>query len=384
MTSSTAALKGAAEDQIDAAVAAGKLTKDQGDAAKKRIESSTGVPLGGGFGARRPRPRRPRRPRWPGRRSRRPARVRLRRRQVADGRGDLPRRTDDALRKDLENGQSLADVAKAQNKDTAGLKAAMKTAITTELDQQVKDNKLTADQEKQLESNLDQRLDDLISNTRPKGGPQGLLVRPPASVASSAEGAHTSVTASPDAVTAARPQPPRRGQEPPRARPESQRQRIDEHVRSAPARSTARSDRRPSRRRSPRRRARPSATRPRSRPRRRRRPPARRRASPAAAARRAGTSPDAGSARCCPAGGRGRRGRRASIPARSCTKDCTNVIPLTYGNSSWSWRNFGIAGDPASAEPSRPLEAWPGRLVLAAPRRATAPLRRARPTVVLR
>src|SRR5215475_4086815 len=48
-----AAVKGAAEDQIDAAVAAGKLTKDQGDAAKKRIESAQGAGIGGfglGFG----------------------------------------------------------------------------------------------------------------------------------------------------------------------------------------------------------------------------------------------------------------------------------------------------------------------------------------------
>jgi hypothetical protein len=164
-----AALKGAAEDQIDAAVAAGKLTKDQGDAAKKRIESSTNAPLGGGFGG------------FGGHGG-------------SGGPGGGPGGplgfgfgagksltvaatylgvTEDALRKDLQNGQSLADVAKAQNKDSAGLKAAMKTAITTELDQQVKDNKLTADQEKQFESNLDQRLDDLINNARPKGGPQG-------------------------------------------------------------------------------------------------------------------------------------------------------------------------------------------------------------------
>jgi hypothetical protein len=165
------ALKGAAEDQVDAAVAAGKLTKDQGDAAKKRIESAGGVPLGGGFGFGGRGPGGPGGggPGGPGG-------------PLGFGFGSGKSLTvaatylgvsDDALRKDLENGQSLADVAKAQSKDTAGLKAAMNTAITTELDQQVKDNKLTADQEKQFESNLDQRLDDLISNTRPKGGPQG-------------------------------------------------------------------------------------------------------------------------------------------------------------------------------------------------------------------
>src|SRR4051812_16393855 len=44
----TAALKGAAEDRIDAAVKAGKLTQAQGDEAKKRIESANGPLLGMG------------------------------------------------------------------------------------------------------------------------------------------------------------------------------------------------------------------------------------------------------------------------------------------------------------------------------------------------
>jgi hypothetical protein len=80
--------------------------------------------------------------------------------------------SDADLRTQLRDGKSLADVAKAKGKTTADLKAAMKTAITTELDQQVKDNKLTADQEKQILSDIDARLDDLITNTPPKGGPR--------------------------------------------------------------------------------------------------------------------------------------------------------------------------------------------------------------------
>src|SRR4051794_17527764 len=43
-----AAVKGAAEARIDAAVTAGKLTKEQGDAAKKRIESGDLPGVGGG------------------------------------------------------------------------------------------------------------------------------------------------------------------------------------------------------------------------------------------------------------------------------------------------------------------------------------------------
>jgi hypothetical protein len=80
--------------------------------------------------------------------------------------------TDAQLRTQLRGGKSLADVAKDKGKSTADLKAAMKTAITGELDQAVKDNKLTADQRTQIEQSLDARLDSLIANTPPKGGPE--------------------------------------------------------------------------------------------------------------------------------------------------------------------------------------------------------------------
>ena len=46
-----AALKGANDDRIDAAVAAGKITKEQGDAMKARAAEG-GVPLFGGGGHR--------------------------------------------------------------------------------------------------------------------------------------------------------------------------------------------------------------------------------------------------------------------------------------------------------------------------------------------
>ena len=54
--------------------------------------------------------------------------------------------TDAELRTQLRDGKSLADIAKDKGKTAADLKAAMKSAITAELDQAVKDNKLTADQ----------------------------------------------------------------------------------------------------------------------------------------------------------------------------------------------------------------------------------------------
>src|SRR3954463_12566474 len=45
-----AAVKGAATDRIDAAVAAGRLTKDEGDRLKQRIAQANGLPLLGGPG----------------------------------------------------------------------------------------------------------------------------------------------------------------------------------------------------------------------------------------------------------------------------------------------------------------------------------------------
>jgi hypothetical protein len=159
-----AAVKGAAEARIDAAVAAGKLTKAQGDAAKKRLESGKGPLFGLGFAG----------PGGPGH-------------GPGFGHGGPGRGfgfgfgldaaasylglSEDALRTQLADGKSLADVAKAQNKDVAGLKAALKAAITKRLDQAVTDKTLTADQRTKILADIDARLDDVINNTRPKGGP---------------------------------------------------------------------------------------------------------------------------------------------------------------------------------------------------------------------
>ncbi len=156
------ALKGAASDRVDAAVAAGQLTKEQGDKIKQRIQSATALPplgLGPGMHGRGPG--------GPGR--------------LSPGFGFGPGKslssaakflglTDAELRAQLRDGKSLADVAKDKGKTAADLKAAMKSAITAELDQAVKDNKLTADQRTKILDNIDARLDNLINNT-PKGGP---------------------------------------------------------------------------------------------------------------------------------------------------------------------------------------------------------------------
>lgn len=74
------------------------------------------------------------------------------------------------LRTKLGNGQSLADVAKAQNKSTSGLEDAIVTAQKSALDQAVKDKHLTQAQADKILSALKAHADDLV-NGKPGAGP---------------------------------------------------------------------------------------------------------------------------------------------------------------------------------------------------------------------
>jgi len=154
------AIKGAAEARIDAAVAAGKLTKAQGDEAKKRLASG-GLPLLGGPGLGGG----PRGGGGPGFGHGGPG---FHAGFGLDAAATYLGLSEDALRAQLQSGKSLADVAKAQNKDVAGLKAAMKAAVTKQLDQAVTDKKLTADERTKILADVDKRLDDIINGTAPK------------------------------------------------------------------------------------------------------------------------------------------------------------------------------------------------------------------------
>src|SRR4051812_35613641 len=169
----TAAIKGAAEDQIDAAVKAGKLTQAQGDEAKKRIESANGPllglgPLGGpGHGPGGPGPG------GPGPRGGFGGAF-----GGLDGAASYLGLTEQQLRDKLMSGQSLADIAKATNGKTVdGLKAAIKDSLTKRLDQAVKDGHLTSAQRDKIVNELSSHLDDIVNNTPPQGGPRGFKRR---------------------------------------------------------------------------------------------------------------------------------------------------------------------------------------------------------------
>jgi hypothetical protein len=139
------ALRGAALDRLDAAVKAGRLTQQQADAVKRRLQSGgvlrPGVPHA--FG-RHGFPHGP----------------------FGHGRLDPAARylglTDVQLRRQLRAGKSLADVARAQGKSVGGLEAALKAALRRRLDAAVKVGRLTQAQEQQILARIDRRIANLV------------------------------------------------------------------------------------------------------------------------------------------------------------------------------------------------------------------------------
>ena len=78
------------------------------------------------------------------------------------------------LRTQLQSGKTLADIAKATSGKTVdGLIQAIVTAETSEIDQAVKDGKITADQATQMRTNLTQRVTDMVNATHPMGPGMG-------------------------------------------------------------------------------------------------------------------------------------------------------------------------------------------------------------------
>jgi hypothetical protein len=146
------ALKKAYENQIDAAVAAGTITKERGDTLKARIESSDYPPIGFGLGGRLGGP-------------------------VLHGFGFMDAAakylglTQVELRTQIAGGKTLADVAKAQGKSVDGLVSALVAAEKTALDAAVKAGRLTQAQADQVHANATQRFTDMVNGTFP--GPLG-------------------------------------------------------------------------------------------------------------------------------------------------------------------------------------------------------------------
>ncbi len=145
----SAAIKAADSDQINAAVAAGRLTQAQATALKARIQASTVAPLyGGGF------------------RDGRFARGGLGVGSTDTAAAQYLGITEATLRTDLQGGQSLAQIATATpNKTVAGLEAAITTAETTQLKAAASSGQITSLQEQQRLNDLSSRISTLVQRT---------------------------------------------------------------------------------------------------------------------------------------------------------------------------------------------------------------------------
>ena len=83
----------------------------------------------------------------------------------------------DQLRTELK-GKSLAQVATAHNKTANDVATALKNAAHTRIDAAVTAGRLTADQATTQKTQADARIDQLVNQVVPQGGPAGLAGRP--------------------------------------------------------------------------------------------------------------------------------------------------------------------------------------------------------------
>jgi hypothetical protein len=159
----SAALKKALENRVDAAVAAGRLTKEQGAELKKRIEAGD-VPLFGGPGFAGPGHLRgfghlgP-----PG---------------DLDAAADYLGLTEAQLEKQLNTGKTLAQVAKSRDKSVDGLISALYDSAKKKLDAGVAAGRLTKAQEESILADLKSRLSEFVDNAQlriDRDGPRGGL-----------------------------------------------------------------------------------------------------------------------------------------------------------------------------------------------------------------
>jgi hypothetical protein len=150
------ALENALSNRVDAAVAAGRLTEAQGEAMKQRIASGD-VPLvglgGPGFGRG------------------------LHHHGGLEAAASYLGMTEAKVRTALENGQTLAQLAKARDKSVDGLVAAMTKAETAKLNAAVKAGRLTDAQRDSIVAGLKDRITDMVNGAigprfgRGPGGP---------------------------------------------------------------------------------------------------------------------------------------------------------------------------------------------------------------------
>jgi polyhydroxyalkanoate synthesis regulator phasin len=150
------ALKEALKNRVDDAVEAGRLTEEQGKALKERIDArETPLPFGG-FGG------------WG------PGHFghfgHFRSLEAAASYLDL---TEAQLRERLVDGDTLAEVAKAEGKSVDGLVKALVAAASEKIDDAVADGRLTKERAAELKEGLEERVTALVNGEfrAPRLGP---------------------------------------------------------------------------------------------------------------------------------------------------------------------------------------------------------------------
>ena len=168
-----AALKTALKHRVDAAVAAGRITKEQGEELKARIDSGDGplFPAGG------------HRPHGFGHEGHHELKL--------DAAATYLGLSEEQLRTELESGKTLAQIATAHGKTPEGLVKALVDAASKKLDEAVAAGRLTRAEADSLLKGLEQRITDFVNGRFPRpfrdhpgmrgfhGGAPGLFGTPP-------------------------------------------------------------------------------------------------------------------------------------------------------------------------------------------------------------
>ncbi|MEJ7824376.1 MAG: hypothetical protein WKF48_03050 [Solirubrobacteraceae bacterium] len=151
------ALSAARDAQTDKAVKDGRLTQEQADAIKERRKQSGRVLGGPGAGGHH----------GPGRH-----RGHGVRRAIGADLAKALGISQTRLRELLQDGKSVADIAKAEGKSLTSVKSPLKTAIKTRADKAVKDGDITQAQADRMLEHFDEAFDRLGERRgRHRGGP---------------------------------------------------------------------------------------------------------------------------------------------------------------------------------------------------------------------
>ena len=142
------ALKQALKNRLDAAVKAGRLTQEQANALKKRIDSEDGLRLFGGFGQHGPGGHFGHFGAGPF--------------GALDAAAAYLGLTEAELREQLAD-KTLAEIAEDEGKSRDGLVQTLVTAAEKRIDEAVDEGRLTQEQAIELKADLDERIESLVN-----------------------------------------------------------------------------------------------------------------------------------------------------------------------------------------------------------------------------